>query len=271
MMHSNWLYEVILLCHSLSLIGYILYFISSKWKIKRVAFTLFIAVWFLQTTSIVYEIIVTKTFPIVSLHDGVYFYVWILLTFTLLLNAFYQIQFFVLLTNVFTFFMTALSVLLNAQQQSIDRSTQLIHEILMAHITLSILSYSFFTVSFLLALMYLIQYYLLKRKKGLKWMWRFTNLAKLDLYSYYAIVIGVPLLLIGLILGVVWAYVSGDTFYWFDLKTIGSILLLIIYSLYLLLRQDTTFHGKSISVYSSATFLVLLVNFFLFSSLSQFH
>src|SRR5699024_10909386 len=75
--------------------------------------------------------------------------------------------------------------------QSIGRSSELMHEILIAHITTSILSYGFFTLSFLLATMYLIQYYLLKKKKGLKAMWRFSNLDRLDLLSSYAVVIGV--------------------------------------------------------------------------------
>lgn len=271
MMSSNWLYETILLLHSLSLIGYIIYFISSNWKVKRFAFWLFAVVWVMQTASIVYEVIATKTFPIFSLNDGIYFYAWILLTFTLIINQLYQVHLIVLLTNIFTFFLMSLATILNVQQQSFDQSRELIHELLMAHIAFSIFSYAFFTISFLLAIMYLIQYYLLKKKKGLKSMWRFTSLEKLDSYSYYAVVIGVPLLLIGLILGIVWANVSGEDFYWFDMKTIGSFLLLIIYSIYLVLRNDNTFNGKSISIYSSATFLVLLVNFFLFSQLSNFH
>lgn len=271
MMSSNWLYETILLLHSLSLIGYIVYFIYSNWKVKRIAFWLFVMVWVVQTASIGYELFTTKAFPILSLNDGIYFYAWILLTFTLLINRLYQVHFIVLLTNIFTFFMMMLAITLNVQQQSLDRSTQLIHEVLIAHITFSILSYGFFTFSFLLAIMYLIQYYLLKRKKGLKTMWRFTNLEQLDRYSYFSIVIGVPLLLIGLILGIIWAYVSGDDFYWFDLKTIGSIVLLIIYSIYLLIRSGSSHSGKSVSIYSSATFLVLLINFFLFSVLSNFH
>ena len=271
MMNSSWLYELILLIHSLSLIGYIVYFISSNWKIKRVGFWLFVTVWSMQTTSIIFEMIVTKSFPIMNLNDGIYFYAWILLTFTFMLNRFLQVHFIVLFANVFAYFMMTLSILLNAGQQSIGRSSELMHEILIAHITTSILSYGFFTLSFLLATLYLIQYYLLKKKKGLKAMWRFSNLDRLDLLSYYAVVTGVPLLLIGLILGVVWAYVSGETFYWYDLKTIGSIVLLVIYSFYLILRQDRKLTNKSKSIYSSATFLVLLVNFFLFSVLSNFH
>src|SRR5699024_852264 len=238
MMNSSWLYEFILLIHSLSLIGYIMYFISSNWKIKRVSFWLFVTVWTMQTISIIFEMFVTKSFPIMNLNDGIYFYAWILLTFTFMLNRFLQVHFIVLFANIFAYFMMALSILLNAGQQSIGRSSELMHEILIAHITTSILSYGFFTLSFLLEMIYLIHYYFFQNIKGLNAMWRFSNLDRLDLLSDYAVVTGVPLLLIGLILGVVWAHVSGETFYWYDLKTIGSIVLLVIYSIYLILRQD---------------------------------
>lgn len=271
MINTGWLFEVLLLLYTFGLIAYVMAFISSNWKVKRFSFSLFALVWLIQTASIVYEFAVTKSFPFSHLYEGIYFYAWLLLTFTLVLNRVYQVHLIGLLTNVFTFLMVALSIVLNVAGQSTGRSSQFMHEILMAHITLSILSYAFFTISFLLATMYLIQYYLLKSKKGLKAMWRFTNLKKLDMYSYYGIVVGVPLLLIGLILGIVWAYFSGERFYWFDLKTIGSFVLLVIYSIYLILRHDTKLNRLSISIYSSVTFLVLLVNFFLFSTFSNFH
>src|SRR5690625_2853502 len=111
MMNSSWLYEFILLIHSLSLIGYIMYFISSNWKIKRVSFWLFVTVWTMQTISIIFEMFVTKSFPIMNLNDGIYFYAWILLTFTFMLNRFLQVHFIVLFANVFAYFMMALSIL----------------------------------------------------------------------------------------------------------------------------------------------------------------
>src|SRR5690625_710021 len=119
MMSSNWLFEIILLLHSLSLIGFIIYFISSNWKVKRFAFWLFVVVWTMQTASIVSEIITTKTFPILSLNDGIYFYAWILLTFTLIINQLHQVHLIALLTNVFTYFLMSLATILNVQQQSV--------------------------------------------------------------------------------------------------------------------------------------------------------
>src|SRR5699024_10618148 len=122
-----------------------------------------------------------------------------------------------------------------------------------------------------LALMYLIQYRLLKNKKGVRWMWRFSDLTQLDTYSFSLVKIGVPFLFLGLILGVLWGYISGEDFFWMDLKTIGSICVLMVYLTYLVLRWTRGYRGKSLSILNSATFLVLLVNFFLFNVLSNFH
>ncbi|MDY0396891.1 cytochrome c biogenesis protein CcsA [Virgibacillus halophilus] len=100
---------------------------------------------------------------------------------------------------------------------------------------------------------------------------RFGNLAQLDQLSFQAITIGVPMLLIGLLLGLAWAYDSGAVFYWFDLKTIGSIFVLFVYVFYLILRLVSGYYGKSLVIFNIAAFLILLVNFFLFSVLSNFH
>ena len=152
-----------------------------------------------------------------------------------------------------------------------DIGAQFVHEILVIHVIISLISYCFFTISFLLSIMYLLQSYLLKKKIGIRWMWRLTNFKRLDTISFSSIIIGVPLLMIGLILGIVWAYVTNTDFYWFDVKIIGSIAVLTVYIIYLILRLVKRYQGKLISIYNSAAFLFLLVNFFLFSSLSDFH
>src|SRR5699024_3896626 len=79
-------------------------------------------------------------------------------------------------------------------------------------------------------------YRFFKDKKGFKWILRFGDLDRLDFYSFGSVTIGVPLLMIGILLGFVWAYVSNAEFYWFDMKTLGSIFVLAVYTIYLLLR-----------------------------------
>jgi len=271
MFASKWIYEIMLIIYSISLVGYFIDFIKSNNRVNKFSFYLLCFVWVIQTIILYNQTFIEKNFPILSLNEGLFFYAWILILFSVFLNYFFNVHFVVFFTNLFSFFILLLALSLNALTVPYEQGSQFVHEILVIHITLALISYGFFTISFTLAFMYLMQYYFIKKKIGLKWMWRFADLEKLDTYSFYSVMIGVPLLLIGLIFGLVWAFVAPAEFYWFDIKTIGSILVLLVYTIYLLLRMLKGYRGKPISLYNSAAFLWLLINFFLFSTLSGFH
>lgn len=271
MFASMWIYEIMLLIYSISLIGYFVDFIKTNSRVNKISFYLLCIVLTIQTMILVNQTFIEKSFPILTLNEGLFFYAWILIIFSLLMNYFFKIYFIIFFTNVFSFFILLLAVSLSANTVFPGQENVFVHEILIIHITLSLFSYVFFTLSFILSSLYLIQYFFLKEKKGLRWMWRFSDLGKLDHYSFLSIIIGVPLLLIGLLFGFVWAYVAHEEFYLFDVKIIGSILVLFVYIIYLLLRIIRGYRGRPISLYNSCAFLFLLINYFLLSSLSNFH
>ncbi|WP_164216903.1 cytochrome c biogenesis protein CcsA [Virgibacillus sp. YIM 98842] len=267
----KWLYEVMLVLYGSSLISYFYDFVWNNRKVKLIAFRLLSMVWVIQTLFLLYQVFMENNFPMLTLNASLFFYAWVLLTLSLIINRLFAIHFIIFFTNVFSFFVFLLYTLSIAGEMSQPEGAQFVHEILISHISLSILSYGFFTISFLFSLMYLIQYWLLKKKRAVRWIWRFGDLHQLEKYASRAVSIGVPILLIGIILGVVWAYVSQAEFYWFDIKTIGSILLLMVYSIFLIMRLGKGYRGKSIAVYNTAAFLFMLINFFLFSLMSGFH
>ena len=89
--------------------------------------------------------------------------------------------------------------------------------------------------------------------------------------SYVLNLIGVPMLLLALILGVLWAYIKVENFYFYDAKVLGSFFVLVIYLFFLYKRVVQKLQGKTIAYWNIGAFLLLLVNFFLFGSLSNFH
>jgi HemX protein len=111
----------------------------------------------------------------------------------------------------------------------------------------------------------------LKKKKWGKRLIRLGDLSRLDYLSYLLNVVALPLLLLSLLLGVMWAYMKLDQFHWYDVKVLGSFLVLIVYSVYLYVRISKGQQGKSMAFWNMASFLILLINFFLFGSLSNFH
>lgn len=271
MLASKWLYEFMLFIFMFSIFGYFIDFIKHNPRVNKLSLYLLSFVWFIQTSILLRQMIIEKSFPIMNLQDGLFFYSWILVIISLIVNYLFRVHFVVLFMNVFSFFILLLSLSMNATTVTQGQASEFIHEILIIHITLALLSYGFFTLSFIFAFMYLLQYYLLKQKKGLKFVWRFNDLEKLDTYSFYSILIGVPLLSIGLLFGVVWAYVAEATFYWTDIKTVGSLIVLSIYILYLIVRLTKGYQGKPISRFNCGAFLFLLINFFLLGSFSDFH
>lgn len=270
MLDIRWLQELILIVYGISVMGYFLDFIQHNRRANRLAFWLLTLVWILQTIFLFYQIFAHLNFPVLSLYDGLFFYAWILVTFSLLINRFFKVDFLVFFTNLLGFFIMLLHIATVAGNSG-GNGVRLVNELLITHITLALISYGFFTLSVVFSLMFLIQYKLLKEKRGYKWLKRLGDLDRLDKLSFLTITLGVPMLLISLILGIVWAYSSGAEFYWYDIKTIGSIVVLFVYTVYLFLRIGRGYRGRSISMVNVGAFLFLLVNFFLFSTLSSFH
>src|SRR5699024_5243832 len=188
MFESVFMYEIILFIYGLSLVGYFIDFIQHNLKANQAAFWLLSIVWLLQTFILIDQIFFEKNIPVLTVNDGLFFYAWMLITFSLVFNRMFTIYFivffkivvfffiffffysFVLITFslvinlmliiyfivfftiVVSFFILLLYILTNAQKQVDDRCIQLVHEILITHITLAIVSYGFFSISFLFPL-----------------------------------------------------------------------------------------------------------------------
>ena len=210
-------------------------------------------------------------FPILTIFEGLYFYVWVLVMLSLIINRVMKVDFIVFFTNIIGFIMIVIHTFAPEQIGSTVKAEQLVSELLLIHITAAILSYGAFSLSFVSSILYLIQYDLLKQKKWGKRLWRIPDLHKLEQFSYHLNMIGVPILMIGIILGAQWAYIKLPIVPWYDPKIIGSMIVAIIYSIYIYFRIKKGMTGKSLAMLNVAAFLILLINFFLIGNISSFH
>jgi HemX protein len=263
--------EFMIILYALSVLLYFIDFLHNNRKANRTAFWLLSIVWILQTIFLFYQMFINGRFPVLNIFEGLYFYTWVLITLSLALNRFVRVDFIVFFTNVIGFMMMAIHIFAPSNAVSAEVSSQLISELLLIHITMAILGYGAFSLSFAFSLLYVIQYNLLKKKKWGKRLIRIQDLAKLDHMSYVLNVIGVPILLLGIILGVIWAYIKLPDFHWYDTKVLGSFMVIVIYSFYLYSRIVKEWQGRTVALLNIASFFVLLINFFLFGSLSRFH
>jgi HemX protein len=265
------LHEATVLLYAISMLLYFIDFLNNNQKANRVAFWLLSIVWVLQTIFLFVYVLKKGRFPGLTIFEGLYFYAWVLISLSLIINRLLRVDFTVFFTNVLGFMVMAIHTFAPVQIESQVLAQRLVSELLLIHITFAILSYGAFTLSFVFSLLYLIQYDLLKRKKWGKRLLRLGDLTKLEHMSYVLAVIGVPLLVVSLILGIQWAYIKVPGVSWLDMKIIGSFILLIAYSVFLYLKIRKQMYGRTLAFLNIGSFMIVLINFFLFGSLSTFH
>ena len=269
--YLNRVHEITIILYALSVLLYFYDFLQNNQKANKAAFWILSIVWFMQTIFLFLYMYEAGRFPILSLLEGLYFYVWILITFSLAINWFFRTDFFIFFTNLLGFGLMVIQTFSPLQLDRLGNRTQFISELSVIHITVAILSYAAFALSFVFSLLYLIQYDLLKRKKWGKRLVRLGDLAKLEQMSYRLAVIGLPLLLLSLILGLEFAYLVVSDIVWYDSKIIGSFACLIVYGIYLYMKVKKKYYGKTLAYWNIASFLLVLINFFLFGNTSAFH
>lgn len=265
------LHEATVILYAFSVLLYFIDFLHNNQKANKLAFWLLSIVWFLQTIFLCLYVFKTGRFPVLTIFEGLYFYVWLLITLSLIINRFLRIDFIVFFTNVLGFIVMAIHTFAPVQTESKVLAQKLVSELLMFHISLAFLAYGAFTLSFVFSILYLIQYDLLKRKKWGKRLMRIGDLTMLERLSYVLDMIGVPFLIFSLTLGIQWAFIKIPNLSWYDSKIIGSFIVLMVYSLYLYLKIRKKIYGRTLALLNIGSFMIVLINFFLFGSLSTFH
>ncbi|MBD8032126.1 MULTISPECIES: cytochrome c biogenesis protein CcsA [Solibacillus] len=264
------LYELMIILYALCIVLYFTDYLYKNVKLRRVAFWFVSIVWILQILFLVLFIFETKRFPILSLYEGVFFYAWLLTTLSIVLHCIARVDLPVFFINVLSFiFMTIHLFAPQSNAQIVGDS--LVSEMLLIHISFAIMSYAAFSVAFVFSLLYLILYRILKRKK-LNNLWaRLPSLQQMVKWINLSTIIGIPLLLISLILGLEWAFLTLENVSIFDVKILGSFIVSVIYLIIFLLHQRGRLVGTTYAQVHVGLFLLVVINFFLGSKLSNFH
>lgn len=265
------LQELMVILYAVSLVFYFIDYLNKDNVAHRSAFWLLAVVYLLQSTFLVMSIVETGRFPVLSLFEGIYFYVWLLITLSFILHLFSKVGHAVFFLNVIGFIFMTIHTFAPVQNEKSPIGEALISELLFIHITFAILSYAAFAMSFVFAILYLLVYKILKKKKWSKQFGRLPSLHQTMVGMKAAIYTGIPILLVSLILGTRWASIALDEWTIFDVKIIGSFFLIGIYGLVLYLQRSGRLTANDFAWANVIAFLFVIVNFFLGSKLSHFH
>lgn len=265
------LHEIMVVLQSVSLVFYFIDYLNKDRQVHRLAVGLLSIVWLLQTVFLVMYMIEMKRFPILSIFEGIYFYAWLIILLSLIMQLVFKSDLPGFFLNIIGFIFMTIHTFAPSQLEQSPVGDALRSELLFIHITFAFLAYAAFALSFVFSVLYLILYRVLKQKKWTKQFTRLPSLQHTETGMTTSIITGIPLLFVSLVLGLQWAYISLNEFSIFDFKIVNSFILLVIYIVVLLIRRRARFKGTNYAWIHVYAFLFVLINFLLGSRLSQFH
>jgi len=129
------------------------------------------------------------------------------------------------------------------------------------HVTLSILAYAAFALSFVLSLIFLAEARLLRNRKLGTVVWRLPALELLDRMSRSSVLIGLISITIGTILGFVWVDRLTGQYSFYDPKYVITLFVLLLYAVYFLLARSTAWRGARASKLCIFNFVIVVLSF----------
>src|SRR5262250_2303074 len=129
------------------------------------------------------------------------------------------------------------------------------------HVTLSILAYAAFGLSFVLSLIFLCEQWLLRRRHMGAVVWRLPPLELLERMSQSSVVVGLISIIIGTALGFLWVDRLLGTVWYFDPKYFVTLLLLVLYAAYLWLARSASWRGARASKLCVFNFVLVIFSF----------
>jgi ABC-type transport system involved in cytochrome c biogenesis permease subunit len=140
------------------------------------------------------------------------------------------------------------------------------------HVTLNILAYSAFALSFVLSVIFLVQNRRLRQHKLGIVGWRFPPLDFLDQMTRSSVIVGCVSLLAGMSAGFVWAHRLLGQYWDGDPKVIITILILGIYIAYTILARTAAWRGARASALCIFNFMFVIFSYSIVNRyLSHFH
>jgi ABC-type transport system involved in cytochrome c biogenesis permease subunit len=129
------------------------------------------------------------------------------------------------------------------------------------HVTLSILAYAAFALSFVLSSMFLVEERVLRRHKRGTVVWRFPALELLERMSRSSVIVGLITIFAGTVLGYVAADRQTGRVWHSDPKYLVTLLVLLLYAAYLLVGRTTKWRGARASKFCVFNFAIVILSF----------
>ena len=263
-------YGAMLLCYGIGLGLFYVDFLKDNRIASRFGVAMLCVVWLMETAFLGVMIKREHLLPFFSSAQVTIFFSWLLIAVSIVVNYLSRIDYFTFFINSLGFLFVAFATVAHGQPLNVSFGQG---DLLLLHIGVAFLSYIAFTLSSIFSILYLLADSALRSKQFQSGPFRrLPPLQRLDLYAYRSAVVGLPLWLIGMILGSVWyALVSGYILI-LDPRPLYAVALAIMYGIYLYTRSTGRLSGSRAAWWNLICFLAVVLSFFVIGQFtSQIH
>ncbi len=199
--------------------------------------------------------------PLSNMYESLIFFSWTIVLIYLILEFKYQQKMIGVFVTPFAFLAIALTSIIPGIDAKISPLVPALQSNWLAiHVITCFLGYASFAVSFGISILYLI-----RNKKdeqtgeGIRWL---PEISILDEINYKAIVIGFPMLTLGIITGAAWANYAWGSYWSWDPKETWSLITWFIYAAFLHARLTRNWKGRKTAILSIVGFIAVLFTYF---------
>jgi cytochrome c-type biogenesis protein CcsB len=193
--------------------------------------------------------------PLSNMYESLIFFSWTIVLVYLILEFKYHQKIIGVFVTPFAFLAIALTSMIPGVEAKITPLVPALQSNWLAiHVITCFFGYAAFAVSFGISVLYLI-----REKKESKWL---PSPTLLDEINYKSIIIGFPMLTLGIVTGAAWANYAWGSYWSWDPKETWSLITWFVYAAFLHARFTRDWRGRKAAILSAIGFVAVLFTFF---------
>ncbi len=263
---SQILFNISMAIYLISFLGYLI-FTTSRNRLFGTFSTFFMITGFIiHSVGLVFRWLETHQtgygyVPLSNMYESLIFFSWTIVLIYLLLEFKYQQKIIGAFVTPFAFLAIALtSIVPGINGKITPLMPALQSNWLTIHVTTCFFGYAAFAVSFGISILYLIRDRKgVQNNESLKWL---PSASILDEINYKSIVIGFPMLTLGIITGAAWANYAWGSYWSWDPKETWSLITWFVYAAFLHARLTRDWRGRRAAILSIIGFVAVMFTYF---------
>lgn len=265
-MYNPYFFQVAMLVYSITFFFYILFVATKKETIGRFAFWLVFIGFIIHIIGFVVRWRESHAtgygyLPLSNMYESLNFFSWCIVLVYLFVDRIYHQRAIGIIASPLAAIIIAMTSLIPGAKSDIRPLIPALQSNWLAiHVITCFLGYAAFAIAFGISIIYMIQSRRTLSSGGpISW---FPSSQTLDEITYKAIVIGFPMLTLGIITGAAWANSAWGSYWSWDPKETWSLITWFIYAAFLHARYTRDWKGRKTALLSIVGFIAVIFTYF---------